>query len=172
MAFTKETLKHFWEHIDFLKANKDDVISVDLTNNDIGIASKNIFDLIYPVGSYYWSKNSTSPNELFGGVWEQVKDTFILAAGDNYSVGAVGGEAEHMLTVDEIAEHSHAYTPVDANIAASSNKDTGLTLSSGLYGSGSSQMWNIGSSVQYTGGNQPHNNMPPYRVAYCWCRVG
>ena len=97
MAFTKETLKHFWEHIDFLKANKDDVISVDLTNSDTGIASKNIFDLIYPVGSYYWSKNSTSPNELFGGTWEQIKDRFVLAAGDVYDVGVTGGESSIVL---------------------------------------------------------------------------
>ncbi len=25
-------------------------------------------------------------------------------------------------------------------------------------------------NVDYKGGNQPHNNMPPYITAYCWRR--
>ena len=41
---------------------------------------RGIVDLVYPVGSYYWSSNATSPSTLFGGTWEQVKDRFVLAA--------------------------------------------------------------------------------------------
>ena len=52
-----------------------------------------IFELIYPVGSIYMSVNSTSPASLFGGTWEQIKDTFLLSAGDTYTAGATGGSA-------------------------------------------------------------------------------
>lgn len=52
-----------------------------------------IFDRAHPVGSYYWSSDSTNPSKLFGGTWEQVTDKFVLAAGNTYKVGAVGGEA-------------------------------------------------------------------------------
>lgn len=46
---------------------------------------------IYPVGSIYLSVNATSPAELFGGTWEQIKDTFLLASGDTYEAGSTGG---------------------------------------------------------------------------------
>lgn len=169
MAFTKETLKHFWEHIDFLKANKDDVISVDLTNNEKGIDSKNIFDLIYPVGSYYWSKNSTSPNKLFGGVWEQVKDTFILAAGDNYSVGAIGGEAEHTLIIEELPYNTQELPYINTDSLAPPRPDTVWAISAQTT---SNYDRSPNFAIKAGGLGYSHNNMPPYRVAYCWCRVG
>ena len=30
--------------------------------------------------------------------------------------------------------------------------------------------WTKSSTVDSKGGNQPHNNMPPYITAYCWRR--
>ncbi len=41
-----------------------------LTRN-LTINNKNIFDLIYPIGSIYMSVNSTNPKNLFGGTWVQ-----------------------------------------------------------------------------------------------------
>lgn len=67
------------------------------------------FDKIYPVGSIYMSVNSINPSELFGGTWEQLKDRFLLGAGDTYSAGSTAGEAAHTLTVDEIPTHTHTY---------------------------------------------------------------
>ena len=62
---------------------------------------------IYPVGSIYMSVNSTSPASLFGGTWEQLKDRFLIGAGNSYEVNATGGEATHTLTIDEMPKHSH-----------------------------------------------------------------
>lgn len=59
----------------------------------------------HPVGSYYWSSESTDPSTLFGGTWERVKDRFVLAAGDSYAVGATGGEATHTLSYNEMPLH-------------------------------------------------------------------
>lgn len=59
------------------------------------INTATIVDLIYPVGSIYMSVNSVSPATLFGGTWEQIKDTFLLSAGDTYASGTSGGNAEH-----------------------------------------------------------------------------
>lgn len=72
-----------------------------------GSLDSNIVDLIYPVGSIYMSVNSTSPSTLFGGTWEQLKDKFLLGAGDTYSNGGTGGSASHTLTTDEIPSHTH-----------------------------------------------------------------
>ena len=46
---------------------------------------------VYPVGSIYMSLDSTNPENLFGGVWEQIKDTFLLATGDKYFENMRGG---------------------------------------------------------------------------------
>lgn len=136
-----------------------------------------IWGLIYPVGSYYWSSESTSPEVLFGGTWEQVKDTFILAAGDNYDAGDNGGNIEHThttgdhtLTIEEIPSHIHnTYYSQFASGSAKWGIDPGTRGTS-----------TDGSNVtQPTGGNQAHNhgntstesNMPPYIVAYCWHRI-
>lgn len=89
---------------------------------DTGITNiQQIFDLIYPIGSYYMSSDSANPSTKFGGTWEQIKDRMIMAAGSSYSVGATGGSANHThtsaahthttaghaLTVNEMPAHSH-----------------------------------------------------------------
>ena len=66
-----------------------------------------LIDVIYPVGSIYMSVNSVNPSTLFGGTWEQIKDTFLLATGDTYANGSTGGEATHTLTVNEMPSHTH-----------------------------------------------------------------
>ena len=124
---------------------------------------ESLIDLIYPVGSYYFSSSSTSPQNLFGGTWEQIKDKFILAAGDTYTVGATGGSATHTLTVNEIPSHRHTTGP-SSNAAYGGN--------SGDIQSGSG--WKTALDKIYTGysgGGSAHNNMPPYLVAYCWHRI-
>ena len=84
------------------KARSVNGINAD-ANGDV-----NILDLVHPIGSLYWSKNPTDPSVLFGGTWKRIKDTFILACGDTYSIGSTGGEASHTLTVDEMPTHNHS----------------------------------------------------------------
>lgn len=70
---------------------------------------ENILSMIYPIGSIYMSINEVNPSILFGfGEWEQIKDTFLLASGDNYSLASIGGEATHSLTVEEMPTHTHS----------------------------------------------------------------
>ena len=64
-------------------------------NSNMQYFLNDFWDKIYPVGSIYISAASTSPATLFGGTWEQIKDTFLLAAGDTYTAGETVGEAEH-----------------------------------------------------------------------------
>lgn len=82
----------------------------------------------YPVGSLYWSSNSTSPALLFGGTWTQVKDKFCLAAGNSYAVGSTGGETTHLLTLAELPSHNHGGAtggPSNNTSSASSATNTG-----------------------------------------------
>lgn len=126
--------------------------------------AKNRVDL-FPVGYIYMSVVNTDPGELFDGVWERIKDRFLLAAGDTYAAGNVGGEASHTLTVDEIPAHNHVVDDTPANPTVAFQNDTGS-------GSSSAAMTNFeGSNTGNAGGGQAHNNMPPYLTVYMWKRV-
>lgn len=93
-------LSTFWEGCKATFANK--------TGNDHTHQIKHIIDA-YPVGSIYISTIATNPSELFGfGTWEQIKGRFLFAADDTYAAGSTGGEAEHILTNEEMPEHKHA----------------------------------------------------------------
>ena len=70
-----------------------------------------LLNLVYPVGSIYLSSKNTNPGTLFGGTWVQIKDRFILTAGDYYSNGATGGAATVTLTVSNMPSHKHSFTP-------------------------------------------------------------
>lgn len=144
----------------------------DLTNDSGFITAaavptdSDIVDLIYPVGSIYMSVNAVSPATLFGGTWTQIKDMFLLAAGDTYSNGSTGGAASHTLTGDELPYGKWSSMMwYSSTVAGAVNKSTGsfnLTASQGQYMGG----------VDFSfGNNQPHNNMPPYLTVNVWQRT-
>lgn len=123
-----------------------------------------VLKAVYPIGSIYMSVNAVPPSTLFGfGTWEQIEDTFLLAAGQSYTAGDTGGEAEHTLTIDEMPSHNHnlrfyqsagsipAGWGVVDNVNQKSNWESGMVASAG--------------------NSQPHNNMPPYLAVYVWKRV-
>ena len=133
-----------------------------------------IVNLIYPVGSIYMSVTEVSPEVIFGGKWEQIKDRFLLASGDNYELGTMGGEETHCLIPDEMPQHAHG-------IIKKSGEDE---FNSDNYPSGAIKLLSsaiddveenptIGSSgmTEYAGGSKPHNNMPPYLAVYMWKRI-
>ena len=117
--------------------------------------------MIYPVGSIYMSVNNVSPSTLFGGTWEQIKDKFLLSAGDTYNAGDEGGEATHKLTIDEMPSHNHTW---GWKSSAASGNNTWNSAGSDKTGSSSDIIGN-------TGGGKPHNNMPPYLAVYMWKRT-
>ena len=124
--------------------------------------NQRLIDLIYPIGSIYMSVNNIYPGTLFGGTWEQIQDTFLLAAGSNYANGSTGGEAEVTLTVDEIPSHKHTVNYVNYN-RGSGSKET-----MGYLSSASQTNYADTSSI---GNGQAHNNMPPYLVVNVWKRT-
>ena len=88
-------------------------ISQSLVNlkNSINTCNSNINSLplkIYPVGAIYISTSSTNPSVLFGGSWQQITGRFLLACGGGYGAGAVGGEASHVLSYNEMPLHTHS----------------------------------------------------------------
>lgn len=119
---------------------------------------------IYPIGSIYMSVNSTSPASLFGGTWEQLKDRFLIGAGNSYAVNATGGETTHTLTIYEMPKHYHQ-NRLSGDTASSS--DVGSTINSNSIWS----TYGLAGDTSETGSSQPHNNMPPYLAVYMWKRT-
>lgn len=107
----------------------------------------------FPVGYIYLSALEINPGQYFGGTWEQIKDVFLLMAGDTYQAGSVGGEATHTLTQAEGPAHTVYSDGLD-----------GQTWSPGVW-----QTYN-GYNLKQTGG-QPHNNMPPYLTVYGYKKI-
>ena len=127
------------------------------------------FNKIYPVGSIYMSINETNPSVLFGGEWEQIKDTFLLACGDNYNNGATGGNADAV-----VVEHTHTQNRHRHELTGS--KTTGISsgnyLRAGVGSATDGQYTNYSTpTINSTGEDGTGKNMPPYLAVYCWVRI-
>lgn len=145
-------------------------------NTIVGNGVSAILSKIYPIGSIYMSIENASPASFLGGTWEQIKDTFLLSAGDTYTNGDTGGEATHTLTVDEMPSHTHAFMSAGKGGTYTDNYKQVWTATGGSDGNGVPANLSLATiegiqGVQNTGGSQPHNNMPPYLVVYMWKRT-
>ena len=142
-----------------IETSEDVVLKLTQLNN---IVNK----LIPAIGEIYITTSEENPSLRFGGTWEQIKDTFLLASGDIYNAGAIGGEATHTLTVEEIPTQNHLFQRhmLDRN-------DDGINTGQSGYGVTNKTIDIYETTTENTGGGQPHNNMPPYLAVYVWKRV-
>lgn len=117
----------------------------------------------YPINSIYMAETETSPASIFGGEWERIEKKFLLGHGTGNTLGQVGGEETHTLTIAEMPSHTHSYYDTAGSYTYCSNyNDKLVTLPSWA-----EQTRNTYSS----GGGGSHNNMPPYYVVNIWKRV-
>lgn len=80
-------------------------------NNEVSDFEKRIFLASHPPTTLYWTSDPRNPGDIYGGTWKQIKDRFILAAGDTYSNGETGGNANTTLAEENLPRHSHSFTP-------------------------------------------------------------
>lgn len=142
------------------------------------IPASSIVDIIYPVGSIYISMDSKSPDLLFGGTWEKLEGRFLLGSGsfnsntDMYygdlyesskifTAGDRGGQDYHKLTVSEMPTHSHLFNG-HADASSTGSGDYHVEYNGSI---GNDQY------IQSSGGDEVHNNMPPYLVVNMWRRT-
>jgi len=150
---------------------------------------KDLLERVYPVGSYYWSSNNISPEELFGGKWEQINGRFLFATDNQHPVGTQGGEQSHVLTEDEMPKHSHQ-EKIDGFIYVEENNKGqykcpfykekerysfnqnmfDLDLNNNFYPLNNNFYDYKSENTEDCGSNYAHNNMPPFLTAYCWRR--
>ena len=60
-------------------------------------------DILHPIGSFYFSTDSTSPADLFGGTWTQIEDASLRGSD---TVGYTGADSI-ALTTNNLPSHSH-----------------------------------------------------------------
>lgn len=70
------------------------VMNVGPTAGTTNVPAEKLFNLIYPVGSVYISTVLINPDTIFGGTWERIEDTFLMAAGTNHAAGTTHTNAE------------------------------------------------------------------------------
>jgi hypothetical protein len=119
------------------------------------------------VGAIYKSTVATSPATLFGGTWEQIKDSFLLSAGDTYTAGDTGGSATATLAVENLPRHTHTlnYGNTSSTGTATTAGFRGVSTPTGgmsAHSSGTAKFKAYGGdpSVMSTSGNISKNTPP------------
>ena len=94
-----------------------------------------------------------------------LRNRFVVAAGGQYKAGDTGGEDKHKLTVSELPPHTHTYDFKGADFDLSWDDDNYIYDASEHY---KDRPQNANQrSTNAAGGDQPHENRPPY-YALCY----
>lgn len=128
-----------------------------------------ILNWIYPVGIILQFAENVDPNAIMPGQsWEKIEGKFLLASDSSHTLGAIGGEATHTLTIEELANHRHM---VMRNPDQSYKAGFGVDTHTGTIAETASTTFVEAIFTDYVGLSQPHNNMPPYLVVNVWKRI-
>lgn len=76
----------------------------------------NLLDIIYPVGSLYFSASNTSPVSTVGGIWVQIQDAVLAASGNSYSGAVNGYHGNKAMTVNQMPSHTHIPTEFGGSV--------------------------------------------------------
>lgn len=106
-----------------------------------------------------WKKFSQADGRFLIGAGRYVEGATIY----NYNVGDTGGEAMHVLNINEMPNHQHE-THVPTGFC------TKNCVTAGVETNHTDMVWSSNSNIKTssTGGNKAHENRPPY-VAVNWC---
>lgn len=131
-----------------------------------------VADICFPVGSIYANYvHGSNPSDFFGiGVWERIEGRVLVGSGTTtdsqgvsrtISLGELGGEFSHSITVPELPSHSHSSGSI---VTTSAGAGRAINPNPG----GEHGLATTGSS----GNNVPMNVMQPYVGVYLWKRTG
>ncbi len=123
-----------------------------------------------PIGHIVFLDVADNPNTLYGyGTWQKISDgKFIIGEGTHtdsrgeqrtFTLGDVSGEYQHVVTISEMPSHTHSVPE-----GGTRSNNTGYRTSAAQWSKGPQ-------TTGSTGGNQPHNNLPPFLVLRVWKRI-
>lgn len=104
-------------------------------------------DLFYVIGETFGNGDGSTTFNL-----PDLRDAFPRGVSSSTSIGDTGGEAQHTLTIAEMPSHTHV-----EGIA------TSVLINGGLEAPAASAVPSVGATGS-TGGDNPHNNLPPFLV--------
>lgn len=166
-------LNENWDSVDAeLKSVADDVAAYRVPSGGIIMWSGAIGAI--PSGWYLCDGNNGTPN---------LKDRFIVGAGNNYAVGATGGADSVTLDWNQIPSHAHAFSGTTSGAGSHNhNIELGGGISGGLNTGGAGNFLGTSSTAisavgDHThtfsgttgsaGSGASHENRPPfYALAY------
>lgn len=133
----------------------------------------------YPIGSIYMSYEDTSPAEMFGGEWEQIKNKFLYASTNTNT----GGASSHKHYVPIYIDRPN-YDTGQIRLIAWHDANEGPIHGEYIeYNAQAHQlMFHYKANTSIVDGNtyttpalnmysQTVSSMPPYQSVYCWRRV-
>lgn len=145
--------------------------------------AKELFDIIYPIGSYYETSNANwSPSGAgWYGTWvEDTKGQTLVGKTDSGTFSTLGadiGEETHKLTTSEMPNHNHqsgysSFIQVNNQPVAfgtpSGGSAAAYTINGSNVGNATVRSWAL---LNGAGGSQPHNNIQPSKVCRRWHRT-
>lgn len=179
-------LEHLWDFVDTiidnLNSSSEDISKAFLEISITKGLVNGIWTLIYPVGSIYMSVNDTSPQVLFGGIWERMSGGFLYGAVNfvgngngtgTITNGAIGDTGITTLTVEQIPSHNHT---IDKDYgffyhSKSISQWELINNSNGGVQRGSAISNNTGGSKGHTHTLNSHTHDIPYIAVYMWKRT-
>ena len=131
-----------------------------------------IFDSIFPIGRGFIDFTNTDYSNYLGFTWERELVGLTPVGLDTTQtefneIGKTGGEKTHTLTTDEMPSHNHSRGYSTLTFYGTDGE--GVIASQNFCSAGNKQQ-NYYNPLNI-GNNQPHNNLPPYKVVAYWKRV-
>lgn len=116
------------EIIQMENANSNDIQELEAKMNT---AFEEKFSKFYQVGSVYLTFGNENPADLYGGAWEKVEDTFLMAAGKQYPVESTGGSNTVTLGASNIPSLNITGSTATGNVTTSTNGEHTHLFSTG-----------------------------------------
>lgn len=136
----------------------------------------------FAVGMWCFYDGTEDLSTIYPGTkWQKMEGRFLFGSNSSHTVGTTGGEENHKLTTDEMPSHEHVECmPVQGYSGWAEYKTTGYGISidytsSNYHKPGTTlhktTVSSYDASTNAVGGDQSHNNMPPYYVTNMWKRT-
>ncbi|MDI3259707.1 MAG: hypothetical protein QJR02_08425 [Sinobacteraceae bacterium] len=139
---------------------------------------RSIIDLIHPIGSYvHWERDDITPSQLYTWqTWVEVTGVVLvgrdIAQPEFNATGKVGGEKTHILSGAESGQLTIAAQLDDGDSQTGNRKSIqALTIQGAQVGDPAGDGTEVGPATVSPSGQQPHNNLQPYRVVRMWRRA-
>ena len=170
--------------------NKGEAGAIPLNAENLNYNFNEILNLVYPIGRGFIDFTDTDYSNYLGFTWERELVGMTAVGLDTTqtefnSVGKIGGEKEHTLTLQEMRSHNHMGKTYSKNYNAGETIPMGRAYArSFAYNDATAGVWGYSGDesvsgaeiidmieTSNSGGNQPHNNLQPYQVVAYWKRI-